>query len=219
MAGRCDREAHPIRQAALSFLQLARETLFKWLVEVKRSAHLNSSESAAPSRDMICELATACKTTYEVPFKDLEDILTQPNNLRILVESNVTLFESRPEDLETVPNSSRILYGRDDRLSHRLAEHIVTSVRADRSGFDEALSSIWTEYSPGPDAPDVQGCWLRTHTGSQTSGPQEVRYGLLSGQLLVNGRPLGQLPTTYTTHAFYLRIFGNVRLDCLYVCL
>jgi hypothetical protein len=211
MAGRCDRADNYIRHAALQFLQAARETLSMWLGEVKKGTHLDGSESAAPSRDLISELATACKMTYDLHPEDVRYILDQPSNVHIFIETGVALYESRPEVLETMSNRCRILFGRDDRLSHRLAEYLVASVRLDRSGFDTALSNIWTEYHPGLDAPGFQGRWLCVHTGSRTSAPQEVRYNLLSGQLLVNGRPLGQLPTAYTTHAFYLRIFGNVR--------
>jgi hypothetical protein len=200
-----------VTRLALDFLQDARETTFAWLTEVKQGANADNEDSSESLKEMICELATACRMTYDVRSQDLKLILARPINLRILVESSVALSESRPEFLEEKSMKIRTLYRRDERLSQRLEEHLVAGVLSDRSGFDTALSNIWVDYSPRPNPPEVYGQWLRVYASSSTDNPpQEVCYHTLSGQLLVNGAPLGRLPTQYTSHAFYKRVFGNV---------
>jgi hypothetical protein len=43
-----------------------------------------------------------------------------------------------------------------------------------------------------------------------TEGKQEVHYDLLSGQLLVNGKPLRRLPREIVEHPTYASILGAV---------
>ncbi len=41
---------------------------------------------------------------------------------------------------------------------------------------------------------------------------QEVHLNLLTGSLLINGKPLGRLPRNITAHPLYARTFGSVSL-------
>ena len=52
---------------------------------------------------------------------------------------------------------------------------------------------------------------MSTHTapGEHTQA-QEVHYNLLSGQLLVEGLPLGRMQSHYTSHPTYVELFGEV---------
>ena len=43
--------------------------------------------------------------------------------------------------------------------------------------------------------------------------PQIVHFNVISGELLVEGRPLGKLPLAIVEHAEYKRLFGPVRLS------
>lgn len=62
----------------------------------------------------------------------------------------------------------------------------------------------WTIISP------PLGPWATTTTvPSQGSISLQVHYDILSGELLVDGRRLGRLPTGYVQHPTYRQIFGS----------
>ncbi|KAG1772223.1 hypothetical protein EV702DRAFT_951719, partial [Suillus placidus] len=63
-----------------------------------------------------------------------------------------------------------------------------------------------------PPAPSSR--WLVMQTApSRSQSPQAVHYNLIHGRLLVDGKPLGRLPSIIVQHPIYQAIFGDQVLD------
>jgi hypothetical protein len=67
------------------------------------------------------------------------------------------------------------------------------------------MSGQWT-FMPGKDR-----SWAFNKTlGTLHGVPQSVHYNIISGELLVDGRPLGRIPRSFAKHPLYQRLFGSV---------
>ncbi len=77
------------------------------------------------------------------------------------------------------------------------------------NAYDQAISQLWSSFrnsSSWHALPRPNSRWI----SCVTEGKQEVRYDLLSGQLLVNGKPLRRLPREIVEHPTYASILGAV---------
>ncbi len=86
----------------------------------------------------------------------------------------------------------------------------------DYSAFDHALARLWLGYRrdislhwnalPGPNSR-----WI----SCRAEGGHKVHYDLLTGQLLINGKPLGRLPQEIAGHPTYASVLGIVSSQLL----
>ena len=77
--------------------------------------------------------------------------------------------------------------------------------------FDHALARLWLGFrrkssSSWHTLPGTNSRWI----SCLTEGEHEVHYDLLTGQLLINGKPLGRLPKKIVEHATYASVLGTV---------
>ena len=116
------------------------------------------------------------------------------------------------------PYLTRML-SRHRRLLHHLEPTFCQSMpgvlcgarllRAD--AYDKALALLWLGYrrdmsSPWHALPRPNSRWI----SCAAEGGHEVHYNLLTGRLLVNGKPLGKLPLDIMEHPTYASVLGTV---------
>ena len=163
-----------------------------------------------------CEMAATCRATFDVdPGIHLDALLCSSADIAILVECAIVIHDNTPPHLgDKFPDFQKLLH-RDRRLSHLLELTVDKLIHADPCGLDTAIGSVWSGYHRGDGGwkklprPDSQ--WLMSLTApfaGQTG--QEVRYNILDGELLVDGKPLGRLPREIVEHPTYRRIFNQV---------
>jgi hypothetical protein len=81
--------------------------------------------------------------------------------------------------------------------------------------MNNCIKHAWSGYLPGScwealETPNDR--WVVTETGSDSiKKARDVQFNLLTGQLLINGKPLKRLLPKYRVHPTYLRTFGDVR--------
>jgi hypothetical protein len=191
---------------------------FTWLLDVKSLLLVDepSQGDDGPSyRHLSCELALLCRMTYDVDGSDLEELLSSHNDIRILVECAIAVQESRPVLLSQAPFHLRTMLCRDLRLAHRLQRRLSSRITDNWSGFVSAVISVWPDFAVGSGKGFLPGeLWLSVDTASRP-GRKVLRvfYNMLDGQLLVDGRPLGRLPSEITSHKTYIRTFGKVNVS------
>jgi hypothetical protein len=77
--------------------------------------------------------------------------------------------------------------------------------------FDLAVARLWLGYRR-----QVSSSWHALPTPDSrwiscvAEGGHEVHYDLLTGQLLINGKPLGRLPQEIVDHPTYASVLGTV---------
>jgi hypothetical protein len=103
------------------------------------------------------------------------------------------------------------LLNRHRRLLHYLEPFFQQGIQSNPTGFDDGIAKIWPEFrrqisSNWHMLPSPNSRWICCTVGSG----HEVHYNLLSGKLLIGGKPLGRLPQEITTHSTYASVLGTV---------
>ncbi|KAL8784896.1 MAG: hypothetical protein Q9213_003709 [Squamulea squamosa] len=126
----------------------------------------------------------------------------------------MTALDNTPNTVDTPPMDLQEMLVKDAKLSqiiHRQLERLLTA--AGSTGLDRAVIQAWSSFRSTDESwvhdEHPEGRWIYKKTYPQDGNEcQTVFYNILSGQLLVNGRPLGVLPREYSTNDVSTRIFG-----------
>jgi hypothetical protein len=202
-----------VYEDAYEFLRDARAVTLMWLRDLKTAFRTDSAEGTTAERQhLVCEMAVICRMTYDVDQDHLQSLLQTSEDVAVALECAMAVRESRPPQLDKAPLPLRLLISRDERLAHKLEDHLRECASADPEGLNDALLAVWSGYRPGSDIHFLDNSsWVYTETAAHEHGTvQRVHYNLLDGTLLVDGKPLGRLPAAVMHHPTYLRTFGQV---------
>ncbi|KAF8749311.1 hypothetical protein RHS01_10170 [Rhizoctonia solani] len=207
--------AESIVEVSLNFLREARKVAHGWLDQLKVKL-----QSASDSDDIInyqlrvSEMAAICRATYDVEPRYIERLLSTTEDYTPLVKSSICLYDNTLPNASAAPRSVRVLLARDRRFAHKVVPYMLRS----NDILSKPLSQIWPDYRQGKNrwesykVPNDR--WITTTTEADNeSRKQEVHFNLLSGQLLIDGKPLGRLPRQYVEHETYIRLFGQKILE------
>lgn len=161
-------------------------------------------------RRRLCTLAATCFATYDVYLENIPWTLASDNDIAIAVHCAVIVRDNTPSILEDDHYLVRLL-NRHSRLLHILEPFLCKGVKSNPLGFDQGLASLWPSFRrkissnwqvlPGPNTR-----WI----SCIAEGGQEIHYNLLTGQLLIGGKPLGRLPQEIVEHPTYASALGAV---------
>ncbi|KAH7333017.1 hypothetical protein B0J17DRAFT_721862 [Rhizoctonia solani] len=203
---------------ACRFLCEARNVAYKWLGQLKHKLSLATDEKDILGYQLrICEMAAICRATYDVDPHHMRLVVTTTDDYIPFIESSISLYDNQPPQPKDSPPSLQVLLCRDRRFAHKIVPYMLASIRL-RDVISAPLSGIWPEYRRGPTGWRVYGVpnnrWITSTTAKTNEDrSQEVHLNLLTGQLLIDGKPLGRLPRQYVEHATYIRLFGQKILD------
>ena len=206
-----------ISSRALELLRTVRGKVFSWVQEL--SAKLTKTPGDGEFCGHLRDAAAICRSTFDVDPSMIRRLLHSAEDIKVLLSCAILIHDHTPSKVSCLPAYSRLLLDRDRRLSLTLESVVSDVIRADSrdEGIDLAVGWVWPEYRPGSKWTPLQNPnsrWFRCKTSStidQTS--QAVHFNLLDGLLLVNGKPLGRLPSNFLRHPLYNLIFGEVRLS------
>ncbi|TDL21941.1 hypothetical protein BD410DRAFT_770925 [Rickenella mellea] len=210
-------------ESAYGLLRKAREVTAAWIQQLSEKLQARRGDDGVTTSEFrwrVCEMAATCRSTYDVDDIHLRRLLSSEDDVNILVQCAVTLRDNIPPDISKLSSDKKQVLTRDRRLSYALERALSTAViNQNGSGLDLAIRAIWEAYRPGQSwtqLPKPNDRWFVSRTahgfGQQS---QQVHYNVLDGQLLIDGKPLGRLPTDMVRHATYSRIFGQTVLDII----
>ncbi|KAH7047461.1 hypothetical protein B0J12DRAFT_756007 [Macrophomina phaseolina] len=206
-----DRE---ITDSTRCLLRKIRLVVLDWCREL--SSKLPSCATEESSRKLKTEVlraALTCRMTYNIDEEHVQSILQDATDVACLVEATIYLNNNAPIRLEDLaPGLQRSLL-MDARIACNTESRLRQLILRSRDGMNRAVSQVsgitgfvrnWTCVHRGPEKR-----WVMNNT---TPAPghisQAIHYNILTGELLVDGRPLGRLPREYTENAIYRRVFG-----------
>ncbi|EEP79027.1 predicted protein [Uncinocarpus reesii 1704] len=198
----------PIIARGLALLGRIRFTLFAW---AKKLRNLDAETPNTEKRQITTAVALLIQETFNVEDNLINVVLEEPESLTIFVACAVILsefsFECQQEDIDTRNESSCVDWLRYQKLCHSLEPKIILLARQRPLDVSNGIRIKWEKGS------SVQSwkkhgsyCWIRGKSGG--TNPQTVDFNCLSGELLIDGRPIQKLPETYTDHPLYKRVFG-----------
>lgn len=202
-------EEHDAQTSTIDLLRYCRSVAFRWLEGLESSLRKTTepTEITATRRSLLIT-AILCRRTF-----DFDEVLTS-EDMVVWTSASMTIRANTPGASEELPKDLRRLSLHDTKLSQALngrVQDILTA--ANDSALDRAMSRMWSAFRSPADEWEYfehqKGRWIYKKT---FSGPniesQTVSYNSLSGELLVDGRPLGLLPRAYTSHRTFIRLFG-----------
>ncbi|KAG2366240.1 hypothetical protein BDR07DRAFT_1480293 [Suillus spraguei] len=206
-----------IKSEGFLLLQRIRATTFALLGQLSRKMQASVDEKA--SRDLqgrLRDMAATCRSTFDVDG-DPSLLLKSNDDIKIFAYCAVMIYDNTPSQLGNLPQHSKLLLERDKRCCHALEGAVRRYVEIHREGLDCAVEKVWGSYRRGTRwraLPAPSSRWLVTETApSDSQLPQTVYYNLIDGSLLVDGKPLGRLPSSIVQHPTYRAIFGDQILD------
>ncbi|KAG2038864.1 hypothetical protein BDR03DRAFT_953798 [Suillus americanus] len=206
-----------IKSRGYSLLRRIRTTTFTLLGQLSRKMQASDDEMA--SRDLqgrLRDMAATCRSTFDVD-EDPSLLLTSNDDIKIFAYCAAMIYDNTPSQLGNLSQHSKLLLERDKRCCHALEAAVRQYVEIHREGLDCAVAEIWGSYrrgTPWRALPAPSSRWLVTQTAPSCSqSPQSVHYNLINGCLLVDGKPLGRLPSIIVQHPTYQAIFGDQVLD------
>jgi hypothetical protein len=157
-------------------------------------------------------IAATCFSTFDVCSEHVPAVLATEEDFTVAMECAVIVHDNTPPSLSdgNSPYLARML-SRHRRLLHHLEPTFCQSMPLHADAYDNALEQLWLGYRPDISLrwhalPGADSRWI----SCGAEGGHEVHYDLLTGKLLVNGKPLGRLPQEIMEHPTYASVLGTV---------
>jgi hypothetical protein len=155
-------------------------------------------------------LAATCFSALDVSSEHIPAILTTEEDFSIAIQCAVIVHDNTSLSLsgDSSVYHTRMI-SRHRQLLHSLEPIFSQSSHA--GAFDHALSRLWLGFrrhisSSWHILPRPNSRWI----SCVAEGGHKVHYDLLTGKLLINGKPLGKLPQVIVEHPTYASVLGAV---------
>lgn len=201
-----------VEYEAVEFLRKARRVCLAWTRELAGKLPGCKPGEVREFQLRVVQMAATCRMTFDVEECYLHDVLRTDKDVAVLVECATMIHDNVPAIVSALPTWVKVLLDRDRRMAYAVEKHLRDIITNSIQGID--LTPIWGAYERGARWAAMEGQnerWVYTYTKeSEGSKSQMVHYNLISGELLVEGLPLGRMPVGYTSHATYQELFGEV---------
>ncbi|KAI0296910.1 hypothetical protein B0F90DRAFT_1819762 [Multifurca ochricompacta] len=204
-----------ICKQACALLRKARSITHKWIGEIASKLDTMEDEtSRANLRLRLCVLAATCLSTFDVCLEHVPNILSTNDDFAIAVQCAVMVHDNTPStvSLSGFYHLIRSL-NRHHRLLRFLEPFLRQGVRSHPEGFDLALASLWLAFRQAISSWRVLSAPNSRWISCIAEGGHVVHCNILTGQLLVGGKPLGKLPQEIIQHPTYAGVLGTRVLD------
>jgi hypothetical protein len=211
-----------ISRRACKLLKRARTIAYQWIREVDEK--LNSTQDEVTCEGLrlrLCMIAATCLSTFDVCSEHVPAVLATEEDFSVAMQCAVIVHDNKPPSLSdgNSPYLAQML-SRHRRLLHHLEPTFCQSesmpgvlgegglLHAD--AYDNALERLWLGYRR-----DISSRWHALPSPNSrwiSCGAEggQVHYDLLTGKLLVDGKPLGRLPHEIVEHPTYASVLGTV---------
>ncbi|GLA78963.1 hypothetical protein AtubIFM55763_001128 [Aspergillus tubingensis] len=211
----CSPSVH-IQNECIEQLDGLRKISFNWVMTIGEKASATGSNDHR--NNLIASagyLALMCVGTFDCENSHLERMLRNDVDASIFIHCSMIIHD-RKGLLNSVSSCLLpILYYRWQNIAfrgHRILAHNIVHGRT--TALDRAIQRTWAAYRPGSPwtaASSGTQCCLHAQMKGEFSGTSGVvvYVNLLTGQLLINGRPLARLPSEFERHKTYQSLFGH----------
>ncbi|KAG8950798.1 hypothetical protein FRC03_012736, partial [Tulasnella sp. 419] len=207
-------------ERGFSLMRDVRSVTYGWLNKlVSTLGDFEDEDRLRECQMHICEVAATCRATYNVDLDRAPALLSNTEDIAIFIHCGILFTYNSPANAAKADARFRDILYRDRRLAHAMEPLISQSLAESSEGLDQSILRIWKFYRPSfawRRLPSPNDRWVTTSTAPQgIQQVQIVHIDLLSGQLLIDGKPLGRLPESILTHISYTRIFGKKFMDVI----
>ncbi|KAF2803743.1 uncharacterized protein BDZ99DRAFT_399090 [Mytilinidion resinicola] len=207
-----------VKKECRLFLCRIRKIVLGWTRELQGQLQASTEEGERTNlRSRCLEVSLIGYLTFGANNEYVPSLLTDQSDVSDAVEFMVSIRDNCPTVEKDVKAPLRQLLQESTVLFLRLEDRIRGLVHADSSGLDQGVTQIWKDYRPCVEwaaLPAPNQHWLTTKTRSTpTQSFATVHLNILTGQLLLKGKPVSRLPSYYESHDTFQRLFGAKILD------
>lgn len=207
-----------IVQLCASLLEKSREICMVWINKLQTNAQTaidDGQRSFFSSR--ACEIALVAIATFETEPTLLETVLSSTQAASVFLRCSMTVQEYKDATTSEHPCLHQSQLEAWRHLMYR-AFPILKSKCCTSSCLDDAISGYWSAFRPGanwqPYKLSKGEHWLSTETQPlATSTPITAHFNLLTSEFLINGLPVGKLPSEFTSTASYQQLLQQKCLE------
>jgi hypothetical protein len=198
-----------IRARTVALLDSAREATYGWCANLRKL----SNQQAQGLSIYTIWASVLCKRSFHA-LAQVEDFSRDHDILQSFVTASIELHNNLVGDFEELPLNLRIAIVRDLLDVYRNRHWIQNVIQHSPSILLTAVNNTWPVpaeclQSPGPIHLDSDTSWMSCQLVSESAGVFYIHYHTISGTLLINGQPLGILPSEYQHWPIIKELFGN----------
>ncbi|OTB10950.1 hypothetical protein K445DRAFT_236605 [Daldinia sp. EC12] len=207
------------KDRCLSFLADIRRITSEWINGLEDKIQRAVCDDMKDElRHRLTEIALICADTFNVEDEYLRSLLATPVSACTMMRCSIVISEGLNCIPEEADDWASIMYRRWERLSYRafgiLAEEVM---KKGSPALDDAIRETWSAFpakGKWKTRPKPYHHWI-VNQSTLNSGDSAlyVHFSLLTGELLVNGSPLGRLPRDYEKLHMYSILFGKSTLE------
>ncbi|KZT27616.1 hypothetical protein NEOLEDRAFT_1060414 [Neolentinus lepideus HHB14362 ss-1] len=208
-------KSEQVLDRATRLLRGARDVSYLWTRKLRQALEETMDGNLVRSlQQRLCEVACTCRSTYDVGRSNIQKFMTSDEDVSILIECGIVLYDNLPSEVEKMPSLFRTMLNHDTRLSLMIEPLLSMEIQRASGGLDTAVSAFWPGYIAGTRWKVLSGTgtghWFTADTASGSVGriSSRVHLNILTFQLLINGKPSSRLPREFVEHPTYRRIFG-----------
>ncbi|KAF3909914.1 hypothetical protein ABW21_db0200578 [Orbilia brochopaga] len=140
------------------------------------------------------------------------------NQLEFFIECSIMVQHSLVAKPSLLPPNLRHALIRDLKITHNIKHLLHEAILENQYALSSALEIAWPQeedatYLPLQILPAPNDWWVQMEiAASETKRSQIVLFHLLEGHLLLDGKPLGQLPPEHRNNPVLCTLFGNQNL-------
>ncbi|KAF8429094.1 hypothetical protein EV426DRAFT_672940, partial [Tirmania nivea] len=200
----------------VTFLKQARGVCLAWARDLATALHdCNQPHEIHIMQARVVQIAAICRETYNVGAEFLSTLLVTQEDFANLIECATFIHDNLSISSQKLEPSVRLLVERDRRLAHKIERYIRTMVVG--RGLKLDFSRVWESYDANSSSwqalnyPNER--WIVSNVRTKEGTYQQAHYNILTGKLLVDGLPLGRMPSNYLSHSVYREILGEKLLN------
>ncbi|KJZ71039.1 hypothetical protein HIM_09566 [Hirsutella minnesotensis 3608] len=207
-------------QECLTFLDKCRNVATSWLRDLQvsvKSCEVDVQRAVLFER--IFHVAHVCVSSFDVDRELFQSLLADPIKAAVLLEASMAIQGTMICALRPECRFCCISMDRWRRLMVECRPFLVAEiVRSGSPALDDAIRKTWPGYQAGgswtPSSPKAD-CWLTTLTQVSSANAHQlvIDFNLVSGELLINGRPLARLPAEIEKRSSYKTLFGKTMIE------
>lgn len=207
-----------IETECLQLLTAIRKVCLSWCTRIREHMSDNFTLISVQEKtvDQLLSAALLCHSTFDVDECQVSRLLSCVDNVSILAEAQMIICETSPADQSTLPDNLQQTLLHHTKISHKLENHVRRILIADGTGLNQAIRRVWNGaylVDAWESASNEATSWLRNRTLAVNGRQQTVHFHLLGGDLLVDGEPVGKLPSSVKSHPLCKQIFGSAILN------
>jgi hypothetical protein len=203
-----------LRATTLSLLEYVRQITLKWLRKLRlESVKASSSETSFAASRYTFIVSLLCKRTFLFYDRKVLD----PSLLSCFIESSIALQDNMAGDLQKLSHSLRNSLIGDIKMTYSMRNCLLPSFKTSPEALSLAMNSIWPQpddseigFQISDKTANINEWWFEsTFRSCPQSCEQVIQYHLFEGHLLIDGLPVGKLPSQHRSSVILGTLFGK----------